>query len=316
MDTIKLKLDKKFFLIIIGTIGFYAVFLIVSDFNLIYDKISNFKLSYLPIILSLVVSSWLILFVRWHLLLKKSNIHVPIKKNLKIYLAGFALAFTPIKVGELIKSQILKNKFDVPRKTTAPIVFIERWYNFIGIIAISLIAIRHFDISTYIIFTATGLLAITFLLISSKKVYELFLKWFGKKKFVKKFIPSFEESFDVLKRSTRGKTFFYATFLSVAFWFLESLAVYFIFLSFEINHINYFDVISMYTSSVILGNFSFLPEGIGVMETSLVGFLTLQNVDLSIGLTLVVFIRIFILWIGVTVGFIVLKIIGGLSNSD
>ena len=53
--------------------------------------------------------------------------------------------------------------------------------------------------------------------------------------------------------------------------------------------------------------------GIGVTEGSLTGFFVLKGVDISLALTIVIFIRIFTRWIGVGLGFILLKIIGGFS---
>ena len=84
-------------------------------------------------------------------------------------------------------------------------------------------------------------------------------------------------------------------------------------MSFGINHIEFLSVITTYTSSILLGVASFLPLGIGVVEGSLAGFFTLQGVDVSIALTLVIFIRIFTRWIAVSVGFVSLKLSGGFS---
>ena len=66
----------------------------------------------------------------------------------------------------------------------------------------------------------------------------------------------------------------------------------------------------------MLGVVSFLPMGIGVTEGSLAGFFTLQGIDLSLALTIVVFIRIFTRWIGVGLGFILLKMAGGTSSNN
>ena len=98
-----MKFDNRFIFVIIGAIILYAVLLILSDISLILSKLPNLKIEYLPIILILIPSSWLFLFLRWNLLLKNSKINIPLKENLKIYFAGFALAVTPGKFGELIK---------------------------------------------------------------------------------------------------------------------------------------------------------------------------------------------------------------------
>ena len=53
-----MKLDNKLILIFVAVIAIYAIFLFLSDFNIISEKISNFKINYLPLILLL----FLILF--------------------------------------------------------------------------------------------------------------------------------------------------------------------------------------------------------------------------------------------------------------
>ena len=56
-------------------------------------------------------------------------------------MAGYALSIIPGKVGELIKSQILKTKFNVPRTKTASIIVIEQIYNLIGLVTVSCIGL-------------------------------------------------------------------------------------------------------------------------------------------------------------------------------
>ena len=118
------------------------------------------------------------------------------------------------------------------------------------------------------------------------------------------------------RNSIRGRILFYASALSTIFWLLEASIVYIILLSLGINHLEILTVVTSYTSSILLGVASLLPMGIGVVEGSLTGFLSLHGVDISIGLTIVVIIRIFTRWIVVGIGFIALKMTGFLSLKD
>jgi uncharacterized protein (TIRG00374 family) len=308
-----MKLDNRIYIVIIATITLYFIFLVVSDLGEVYAQLNKMDTSYLPIILLLIPLCWIVLFTRWNLLLKNSNVHVPVKDNLKIYLSGFALSITPGKVGELIKSQLLKNKFGIPREKTAPIVLVEQLYNIIGIIGVSILGLWYFEFGAHIILIAASLLVIILILISSKRLFEKFLTLLSRIKFLSQYTSTFSNSYDVLRKSTRGWVVVYASALSIAFWLIESVIAYFVLLSFGVNHIEFLSVIITYTSSIILGVASFLPLGIGVVEGSLAGFFTLQGVDVSIALTLVIFIRIFTRWIAVSVGFVSLKLSGGFS---
>jgi len=308
-----MKLDNRIFIVIIGIIALYFIFLVISDLGEVYHQLNEMDISYLPIILLLIPLSWLALFTRWNLLLKNSNIHVPIKDNFKIYLSGFALSIIPGKVGELIKSQLLKTKFGIPRERTAPIVLVEQLYNIIGIVGVSILGIWYFEFGVHIILLAALLLVIVLIIISSKRFFDKFLTLLSRIKFLSQYTSILSNSYDVLRKSTRGWIVVYASAISITFWLIESVIAYFVLASFGINYIEFLSVIMTYTSSIILGVFSFLPLGIGVVEGSLAGFFTLQGVDISIALTLVIFIRIFTRWIGVSVGFVSLKLSGGFS---
>jgi len=207
----------------------------------------------------------------------------------------------------------LKNKFGIPREKTAPIVLVEQLYNIIGIIGVSILGLWYFEFGAHIILIAASLLVIILILISSKRLFEKFLTLLSRIKFLSQYTSAFSNSYDVLRKSTRGWVVIYASALSIAFWLVESVIAYFVLLSFGVNHIEFLSVITTYTSSIILGVASFLPLGIGVVEGSLAGFFTLQGVDVSIALTLVIFIRIFTRWIAVSVGFVLLKLSGGFS---
>lgn len=72
-------------LIITSTVVLYAIFLFVLDFNLIQEKISSFKINYLPIILILVTLSIIPLFIKWHFLLKNCEIEIPLAKSIAVF---------------------------------------------------------------------------------------------------------------------------------------------------------------------------------------------------------------------------------------
>ena len=264
----------------------------------------------------MIPSSWLFLFLRWNLLLKNSKINIPLKENLKIYFAGFALAVTPGKFGELIKSQILKTKFGVPYRKTSSLVLVERLYDLAGAIIVSFIGVLLLGIGEYVIAVASIVLILIFVMISSKKLFNTMLKLIEKIKFTKKYTVSLNESYETIRISTKGKIIFSSVLTTSAYWLLESLGVYFILLSFDIDLLNYVHVVATYTSSLILGAASFIPGGLGVVEGSLVGLLNFQGVDISDAFVLVVLIRIFTLWYSVTIGFIALKLSGGLTEKS
>ena len=309
-----MKFKKSLLLGILGIIAIYAIILIAFDVNIISEKINDFDFQYLLFIIPLIPLTWGVLFLRWNLLLKNSAIDIPLKDNFMIFISGFALGVTPGKVGELIKAQLLINKFNIPRSKTAPLVIVERFYDFFAIAIISLFGILVFEYSIYI-FTILSVGIIIFLTItSSEKLFLKFLQKIEKIKFLRNFSSELPKSFTIIQKSTRGKIFPLSIILSVIFWILDSIIAYLTLLSFGIDIIDYFVLMSIYTSSIILGVISFLPLGIGVVEGSMVGFLSLIGIEFPLATAIVVFIRFFTRWIGVMAGFLGLKFSNNISN--
>jgi len=311
-----MKFDNRIYLIIIGTIILYITFLIISDLNTIFKSITDINISYIPVILALGPISWGLLFLRWNFLLKNSDIHIPVKENFKIFLVGYAMSATPGKIGELIKSQLLSSRYNIPKKNTVPIVFVEQFYNLLGILFISIIGIFHFEFSIYAVISIGIVCSIIFSLINSKKFFEKTINILSKKKIFKKYTESLIESHTVLKNSVKGKIFVKSSLLSICFWLVESLIAYFVLHSFGVFNLEFITLSATYTTSIIIGVVSFLPMGIGVVEGSLAGFLSFHGIELSLTLTLVIFIRIFTRWYGVTVGLITMKSIGAFSLNN
>ena len=311
-----MKIINKIIIVVIAVVGLYATFIIASDINTISDKISSFKIEFLPIIISLVTCSWFVLFTRWHLLLINSKIFIPKKSSFIIYLSGIALTIIPGRIGELIKSQLLKTKFGVPRSKTVPIIILEQLYTLIGLVVISFFGIWFFELGAYVLGIFTAGLVFAFILISSRKIFNKLIVILEKRKFTSKFAEPLSSSYDTIKKSMRGPIVFYASALTVIFWLLEAITVYFVLLSFGIDYIEFLVVIPIYTTSLMLGFLSFLPMGLGVVEGSLASFFSLQGVEVSLSLTLVVVIRLFTRWYSVAAGFVALRLSGGLTFAD
>ena len=311
-----MKIVNKIIVVVIVVIGLYTAFIAASDVSTIYDKISDFKIEFIPIILLLVTSGWFVLFLRWQLLLRNAGIFIPTKDSFLVFTSGFALTIIPGKVGELVKSQLLKTKFGIARSKTVPIVLLEQFYTAVGIVALSFFGIWYFELGVYVLGFFTIALVFAFILLTSRKAFNKIVSLFEKRKFTSKFVEPLSSSYDSIRKGMRGPIMVYAIGLSMLFWLIESISVYFVLSSFGVIEIEFLKVIPTYTTSIMLGILSFLPMGIGVVEGSLAGFFSLQGIDVALSLTIVIIIRLFTRWYGVSFGFISLKLSGGLTDNQ
>jgi glycosyltransferase 2 family protein len=303
-----MKLLSKIISIVVISILVYVSFLIISDITSISNESLIFQFEYLPIILIFITLAFFSLIYRWHLLLKKSEINIPNSNSILIFMAGVSLAIIPGKAGELIKSELLKTKFDVPRAKSVSIVVVEQVYSAIGLIIVSLFGMYYFDLGIYITISFSIIVISLFLFLSNEILFQKFSKIFLKIKFLNKFLGNISESQLVIKKLLSGKFVLSSILFSTLFWISICTAIYFIILAFGINTFEYFAIWTMYASSIMLGFISFLPLGIGVVEGSFAGFMAYEGIDISVALTLIIIIRLLVEWVPISAGFICLKI--------
>ena len=308
-----MKFDNRLIVVLVAVIGIYAVFLFMSDYNIISEKISNFKINYLPLILLLVSASWVPLIIKWHFLLKNSEINIPLSKTIAIFFSGSAFEITPGQIGILIKSQLLKTSSNISRTKTVPIVIVEKIYDLIGAILASVIGIIILGMEFYLIIIAISVLVFIFFFMYHRRSSELFFNRMTKLKLFSKYVENISEFYDIIKKSTSVKASVICILLALTYWFMISAAAYYTLIAFDINILDYLKILAIYTTSTLLGAISFIPGGIGITEGAIAGLLTLNGLDISTALILSVMIRVLTLWYTVCVGFIALKFTGGFS---
>ena len=271
------------------------------------------KYLFSKLVITLVTLSWIPLFLKWNFLLKNCEINLPIKQNILVFLSGPAFEITPGHVGALMKSQILKNSSNIPRTKTVPIIMVEKIYELIGAIIASVLGIIVLGLNFYLIIIAIVALIAIFFFMYYKPASKLFFNRIVKTKFFSKYIENISEFEKYVEKCTTKKIATLSILLAVSYWFMIAGAAYTILLSFDVDIFSYLEILSIYTTSVLLGAISFIPAGMGVTEGSITGLFTLYGLDISTALILSVMVRILTLWYSVSIGFIAAKFTGGLS---
>ena len=308
--------DKVLFLII-STILFYVAILIISDINLIFEKISQIKLEYFLLVFSLMTIQFIFLGIKYHRLLKKLNIPISLRDSILIFISGLTLIATPGGIGTAIKSQILKKKYDQPFAKTLPIIFIERFTELLAILIILTFFLIWNQMYESIIVVIVGYCFIItmYVLSSNTDFFVFFKKLVSKFKKIEKLIISFDNSRDSFSKLFEFKTFGESMIWSIFAKISQFLAVYFIFLSLDID-INLILSGQIYYTSLVLGSLTFIPSGLIITESSMLGLLLNTGVDLSLASLSVILIRLITTWLGTIVGIFALKFLGIRNNKN
>jgi SAM-dependent methyltransferase len=84
------------------------------------------RLSFLAPLLAVTALCLLARFVRWHFLLRRAGVRIPVRPSLVTFLASLVGIATPAYVGEVVRSVFLRRKFGSPVRVTASVLVLER----------------------------------------------------------------------------------------------------------------------------------------------------------------------------------------------
>ena len=299
---------KNIILIIIFIITFYIIYIAYSDFEEISSNMEEFEFTLLPIIFLFSFGAYSITSLRQRILLKKIGIVISLKENFLLYLAGLSMIVTPGGLGETIKSYYLKKRFGYGISKTFPLVFVERYQDLITLVIVLSFALIFIQIHEVVILDITVIcvIIISYIIFRAKKLFVKIINFLKKISRLRKFGDSMSESYEGFYSMTEGKTMIKCAAVGIVSWTLEAIAVYLVFLAFDIDLGFILTTIIAY-AAILFGGVSLLPGGVGLTEISATTLLTKEGVELSLATSIIIMMRIATIWLSTATGFIALK---------
>ena len=123
----------------------YLILTLYADYELVVEAFEKFNWIYLPILLLLTYLNFITRFIKWHYYLKVIKVKIAAKISYSIFMSGLVMSITPGKMGELVKSYMVKRITGDSISKTAPIVIVERITDFISLILLAIIGAYVFD---------------------------------------------------------------------------------------------------------------------------------------------------------------------------
>jgi uncharacterized protein (TIRG00374 family) len=295
------KLQKKIVVSIIFAIIVFALLSAYADLNAITTELLSFKWIYIPLIIILTIFNYVLRFYKWDYYLSVLGISVSKADSAIVFFSGLTMSVTPGKMGEVLKSYLLKQTDNISISRTAPIIFAERLSDVVGLIILSSFGAVLFNNGAIVLISILFFISIVLLIIQSRS-FSLYLIGVGEKlpvisKYAHHLYGSYESAFKLLE----FRPLFIAITISVVSWFFECLAMWYVLKGFGIESSIIFATFAFAFSSMA-GAVSMLPGGLGVAEGSIVGILQTADVPRAIAVGSALLIRFCTLWFGVLVG--------------
>lgn len=301
MNNLRRKLILAFLLGFLVLLG--ITFL--SDYRAVAGALAKFEIRYLPLILVLTFLNYLLRFVKWQYLLRQIDVDIAGKESFKIFLSGLAMAMTPGKVGELLKSFLLREIKGVPVSRTAPVIFAERLSDGFAMLILALAGMTVFRYGREMLAVTAGVmltvLLAVLLAVLSPAVRRRLISLAVRLPLLNKFEQVLHRLFDSTLRVVRPRVLAYCILIGTVSWFFESVAFYFVFLGLGYK-LSLLAATFTLAFSTVVGAVSMLPGGLGAAEGSILGILLFLGVPNSIAGGATILIRFCTLWFGVLLG--------------
>lgn len=294
--------NKVFISIAIAAI-IYLGFTIYADYEKVLLSFAKFNWLLLPVLLVLSLGNYVTRFVKWEYYIKKIEVKLHKIDSFSIFMSGLVMSVTPGKMGELLKSYLVKQVNGTSISKTAPIVFAERATDFLSLTIMALIGAYYFNYGKNIALIIGAFLIVGIIIISNKTIFDKLMIIFSKIKFISKHINKIQTAFDSSSKLLALTPLVSMTALSIISWGFECFGYYLIIKSFY-SDINIFWSFFSYSFSTIVGALSMLPGGLGVTEGSLTLMLVHQGLKESDAFAATFITRAVTLWFAVLVGII------------
>ncbi|HEY1813337.1 MAG TPA: lysylphosphatidylglycerol synthase transmembrane domain-containing protein [Kofleriaceae bacterium] len=282
----------------------------LGDVRHLADAVNEFRWSAFAAALGLALANYALRWVRWQFYLSRQDVAVPVSSSVIVFGAGLSLSITPVKLGELLKSYLLRELHDIPAPRTAPIVVAERVSDLVALLVLALIGVAAYGVASALVVAAAAIIGFGLLLLAWPRPTRAMIDLVTTPAKLRGLRAPLHETLTNLASLCRPSTLSIATLLSVPSWACECVGFALVCNAFPGAHVPLGLAIVIYAGTTIAGALSFLPGGLGVTE----GAMTLALVDGAAhlakadALAATLLTRLATLWFAVALGLVFLAV--------
>lgn len=300
VDRLIRKLGLGFLLGLVVWIGFG----IWADLPALKKAWVNIPWQALALIFLFPLIGYIFRFLRWELYLRELDIRISPLQSAIVFFSGFSMSITPGKAGEVLKSFLLERVTRVEVVRSAPIVLAERATDLMAMLLLAAWGIGLFPHGEWLLLATLLFIVVLIILLQLRGTMGSLFQWMKKRESLQRLAEKAEIFYHSSFSLFRWRTLTLALGLSGLSWFLECVALYWIFKGLGV-HLGLVEAVFSFAFSSIAGAVSMLPGGLGAAETSLTALLMALGTAQTEAVASTILIRFATLWFGVILGMIV-----------
>jgi len=252
-----------------------GAFSMVGDVRHLGDRLTGFGWWAFFAALGLALANYTLRFVRWQFYLSRQHVSVPLASSVLVFGAGLSLSITPAKLGELVKSYLLREMHEIPAPRTAPVVVAERVTDLIALLVLAVIGVANYGVDPTLGAIAGAIIGFGLLLLAWPRPTRALIRAVTAPAKLRRLREPLLETLENLVALCRPVPLVIATAIAIPAWACECVGFALICNAFPGVHVELGLAVVIYAGTTIAGALSFLPGGLGVTE----GAMTLALVE-------------------------------------
>lgn len=252
-------------------------------------------------LLTLSLTNYLLRFLRWSRYLSLLDAPVPWRINLDVYFSGFALTTSPGKLGEMLRSVLLK-PYGVPAPASLAAFFAERASDLLSILVLAAVGLWAYAPARPVVGLALAGIFAALLLVQWTALISTIDRWaMAKPQKWAKLVVKLCEIVLHFRRCFSFSAMSMGLAIGVVAWFAEGIGFWW--LLGALGHpLPVTTAVFVYAFAMLIGGLSFLPGGLGSSEAVMIGLLSLNGFPEAAAVTATLICRLATLWFAVGLG--------------
>lgn len=280
---------------------------IYGDLPTMARVFGTFHWQYLPAILALTFANYGLRFVKWHYYLGLIGAdRIRRRDSLMVFLSGLSMVVTPGKVGEWLKSFLLKEANGTPISVSAPIIIAERLTDGMAMLLLATVGLVVYAYAWQVLLIIF-LASIAVLIVIQWRSLALRLLAVGERlPLLSRRAGSLQRFYESSYRLLSARSLLLAVGIGLVSWFGECLAFFLVLVGLGLQPSSELLVQATFilAASTVIASVAFVPGGLAVAEGSITGMLLLLAVttEPAVAAAATLIIRLCTLWFGVAIG--------------
>jgi uncharacterized protein (TIRG00374 family) len=301
------RLLRGIALSLVAALALYAAAAVWSDVQALREVLERFRWPLLPAILALTLANYALRMVRWHWYLRLVGARPTLALTAKAFLLGLPMVATPGKVGELLKSWILKRAEGSPMSATMPTLIVERLVDGLAMMVLAgggLVFLAD-ERTRRLSLAVLAVLLLAIAAVQARPVAHWLLDHMARWPRVGRFAAQARLFYDSSYTLLRPRPLAIALSIGILSWALEGMAYYLVLVGVGVASGANTALTALFSFSLatVAGAVAGTPGGLGGVEAVLVGTsMPLLDITRPVAVAAALLIRLATLWFAVAIG--------------